>query len=309
MKRIAFEPSNSWLKRCCEGGTLLIQAGWNSPARGGRKVDDNENPIVISSGRKRQYGRKALSRTGASCFDYQKKEEQARAFLEAVLLPSDDGADIELIVSHWDAERLTELQEQLAGTYSITRNGHQINCTVGKTIGLLEGEGTYLGCKAAGNLAPGATLLVEIGFGTTEIWIFDPQGNPEGQAITEFSVSRLVSAIADDENTRILFGCASGETPDTPRISALLKRVSAEDAIDLKSWASIRKRHTIDWAKAFNAYITKHYAREIRAAGTIVLTGGGAEILRPAFEKIPKFYIPANAQVSSVQGAYHFGGR
>lgn len=309
MKRIAFEPSNSWLKRCCDNGVLLVQTGWNAPARNGRKVDDNENPTVVSGNLKRQYGRKALSRTGATCFDFSKKEDEARRFLEAILLPDDDGQEIELIVSHWDAATLDGLQSKLKGDYSVLRNGHKINCRVKETIGLFEGEGTYLATKAAGDLNPGNTLVIEVGFGSSEFWMFDRHGNPEGDPITEFSVSRLVEAIANDDNTRVLFGVAVGEKPDTPRISALLKGVSPEDAIDLNTWKSIRKRHVTEWAKAFSAYLTKHYAREIRAAGTVVLTGGGAEILRPYFTNVPKFFIPHNAQTASVTGAFHFGGR
>jgi hypothetical protein len=309
MKRIAFEPSNSWLKRCCERGTLLIQAGWNSPPRNGRKTDDNENPTVVSGNLKRQYGRKALSRTGASCFDFSKKEDEAQRFLEAVLLPEDDGQDIELVVSHWDATTLDSLQDRLKGDYTVIRNGHKISCRIKETVTLFEGEGTYLAAKAAGNLNPGDTLVIEIGFGSSEFWMFDCHGNPEGDPITEFSVSRLVEAIANDDNTRILFGVTAGEKPDTPRISALLKGASAEDAIDLNVWRSIRKRHVTEWAKAFNAYLTKHYAREIRTAGTIVLTGGGAEILRPVYSKVPKFHVPHEAQTASVKGAFHFGGR
>jgi hypothetical protein len=304
MKRVAFEPSNSWLKRCCESGTLLIQAGWNSPSRNGRKTDDNENPTVVSGNLKRQYGRKALSRTGASCFDFSKKEDEARRFLEAVLLPCDDGQDIELVVSHWDAEVLHTLKDRLKGEYSVLRNGHKINCRVRETIGLFEGEGTYLAAKAEGNVSPGDTLVIEVGFGSSEFWLFDRDGNPEGDPITEFSVSRLVEAIANDDNTRILFGVATGEKPDTPRISALLRGATPEDAIDLNTWKSIRKRHVAEWAKAFNAYLAKHYAREIRSAGTIIITGGGAEILRPYFSAIPKFHVPLDAQTASVVGAF-----
>jgi hypothetical protein len=152
-------------------------------------------------------------------------------------------------------------------------------------------------------------LVIEIGFGSSEFWMFDRSGNPEGDPITEFSVSRLVESIANDDNTRILFGVAVGEKPDTPRISALLREATPEDSIDLNTWKSIRKRHVTEWAKAFNAYLAKHYAREIRSAGTVILTGGGAEILRPAYSNVPKFHIPHNAQTASVTGAFHFGGR
>lgn len=309
MKRIAFEPSNSWLKRCCDNGVLLVQTGWNTILRHGRNTDDDENPKIIRGSFKRQYGRKALERTGASGFDFNIKEEEARNYFEAVLLPEDDGKEIELVLSHWDFEKLETLQSRLEGTYSFFRNGKPINCTVKKTIGLLEGEGSYLLAKKNGRLNPGKTFVVEIGFGSVEFWVIDSSGTPEGEAITEFGVYRLADSIADDDNTRILFGVTAGEKPDIARISALLKGVTPEDAIDLNVWKSIRKRHVMDWVKAFNAYLTKRFASEVRNAGTIVLTGGGAEILRPVFEKSPKFYIPHNAQTASVTGAFHYVGR
>ena len=91
----------------------------------------------------------------------------------------------------------------------IIRNGVKIQCAVTQVIPTMEGLGSYHSAKD--QLKDGSTLLIELGYGTAEIWFIDETGRiVDGAPVTRLGVINLVKAIADDPTVRALTQDNSG---------------------------------------------------------------------------------------------------
>jgi hypothetical protein len=299
---VSFENSNSWLKRHDDEGTLVIQAGYTESIGMMAKGDD-ENPIVINGSSKRWYGARACL-GNHNRIHGRDKVQTARDAFAACLRPSDDGRDLIVIASHWDYENLESLKTALKGQYSITRNGVKIQCTVTQVLPVLEGLGSYEAVK--GRLDHGYSLLIELGFGTAEEWLIDESGEVvDGRPVTALGVSKLVDTIAADPTVKAGLGIASNST--SVNLSLISAGLQAETLgkLSAEQWKAIKRKHVTAWFEMIQAHISTQYESQSQNLVNLILTGGGAALLKSIKPDVIEFFtIPDRPQVASVVGAY-----
>jgi hypothetical protein len=299
---VSFENSNSWLKRHDDEGVLVVQAGYSeNPGMMARGND--ENPIVLTSTSKRWYGSKA-------CLGDHKrihgrdKIETARDAFTACLRASDHGRDLIVIASHWDFENLESLKAALIGQYSVTRNGEKIQCTVTQVLPVLEGMGSYAAVKP--KLEAGYSLLIELGFGTAEEWLIDESGEVvDGKPVTALGVAKLVNSIAADPTVKAGLGITSNST--SVNLSLISAALQSETLGKLApdQWKAIKRKHVNAWFETIQAHISTQYESQSQNLVNLILTGGGAALLKSVKPDVIEFFtIPDRPQVASVIGAY-----
>jgi hypothetical protein len=301
---VSFENSNSWLKRHDSEGTLVIQAGYRENPSDAALSDD-ENPIVIMDGKTpRWYGAMACKGSHTRSFE-RSKIETARESFAACLRASDDGRDLIVVASYWDAKDHKAMEKALLGQYSVIRNGERIHATVTQVIMVLEGIGSYHTVQPV--LDPGETLLIEIGFGTAEEWLIDEDGNViDGRPVTQLGVLNLVNNIAADPTVRATLGNGErSESINLSMISAGLQKPSI-GRLSPETWQSIKVKYSAEYLKNLKGYIKTQYGASLQGISNIVLTGGGAALLQSLNPSLTEFFtITANPQIASVVGAYN----
>jgi hypothetical protein len=299
---VSFENSNSWLKRHDDEGTLVIQAGFTEQI-GMMAKGDNENPIVINKTSKRWYGSRACLGQHTRIHG-RDKVGTARDAFAACLRPSDDGRDLIVIASHWDYENLESLKGALEGQYNITRNGETIKCTVTKVLPVLEGLGSYEAVKP--KLEAGYSLLIELGFGTAEEWLIDESGEViDGKPVTALGVSKLVDSIAADPSVKAGLGITSNSV--SVNLSLISAGLQSETLGKLApdQWKAIKRKHVNAWFETIQAHISTQYESQSQNLVNLILTGGGAALLKTVKPDVIEFFtIPDRPQVASVIGAY-----
>jgi hypothetical protein len=299
---VSFENSNSWLKRHDDEGTLVIQAGY-AENPGVMAKGDDQNPIVVNGSSKRWYGSKA-------CLGDHKrihgrdKVQTARDAFAACLRPSDHGKFLEITASHWDYANLGALKSALLGQYSVFRNGQTIQCTVTKVNPVLEGIGSYEAVKP--KLEAGYSLLIELGFGTAEEWLIDESGEVvDGQPVTALGVSKLVDSIAADPSVKAGLGITSNST--SVNLSLISAGLQSETLgkLSAEQWKAIKRKHVNAWFEMIQAHISTQYESQSQNLVNLILTGGGAALLKSVKPDVIEFFtIPDRPQVASVVGAY-----
>jgi hypothetical protein len=298
---VSFENSNSFLKRHDSEGSLVIAAGHRENPSVHAHTDD-ENPIVILEGQ-RPDGMALESCQGDHVSNsHRSKIETARESFAACLRPSDDGRDLIVIASHWDKPALEALKVSLLGQYKVIRNGVKIQCAVTQVIPTMEGLGSYHSAKS--QLKDGSTLLIELGYGTAEIWFIDESGQiVDGAPVTRLGVINLVKALADDPTVRALTQDNSG----TVNLSAISQALQQDTLgkISAANWQALKAKYASEFLKDFQGYLRTQHAFHMQSASNLVLTGGGAALLSSIQPKLSQvFIVPTQPQTASVRGAY-----
>ena len=299
---VSFENSNSWIKRHDLEGTLLIQSGYvENPGKMAK--GDDENPIVMVGASRRWYGSRACI-GNHNRIHGRSKIDSARDSFSACLRPSDDGKDLIVIASHWDFENLESLEAALKGQYNVTRNGVVIRCAVTKVLPVLEGIGSYQSLKP--QLEEGYSLLIEIGYGTAEEWLIDDSGEVvDGRPVTALGVSKLVDTIANDPTVKAILGGDESTSINLSMISAGLKSDTC-GKITAGQWLPIKRKYVTAWFEALQAYITTQYETQGQNISNVILTGGGAALLKSVKPEVTEYFtIPLNPQTASVMGAFN----
>ena len=299
---VSFENSNSWLKRHDDEGTLVIQAGYTESIGMMAKGND-ENPIVISGSSKRWYGSKACLNDHKRIHGLDKIATAKESFT-ACLRPSDHGRDLIVIASHWDYGNLSDLKTALLGQYKVIRNGETIQCTVTQVLPVLEGLGSYEAVKP--KLDHGYSLLIEIGYGTAEEWLIDESGEVvDGNPVTALGVAKLVTSIAADPSVKTGLGITSNSTSvNLSLISAALQSETL-GKLTADQWRAIKRKHVNAWFEMIQAHISTKYESQSQNLVNLILTGGGAALLKSVKPDVIEFFtIPDRPQVASVIGAY-----
>jgi hypothetical protein len=302
---VSFENSNSWLKRHDDEGTLVIQAGYKlNPNAMEQRSRDEQNPIVVVAGQPpRMYGVKACT-GNYTPMNGLSKIETARDSFTACLRQTDHERDLVVVASHWDVENLKALETALKGQYNAMVNGHEIRCNVISVVTVEEGLGSYHAVKS--QLKPGSTLLVEMGFGTCELWLVDECGNPyDGRAIDKLGISSLCSELIQDAQIRSLSqDNANAITP------AFISRYLADghpSRINADVWDKLKAQYATEHLKRLQAEIKNEWASKLQDVPNIVFTGGGAALLASIQPKLRQvFIIPDRPQTASVRGSYDF---
>ncbi len=299
---VSFENSNSWLKRHDVEGTLIIQAGYTE-AIGMMAKGDDENPIVVMGSSKRWYGSKACLSDHKRVHGLDKIATAKESFA-ACLRPSDHGRDLVVIASHWDFGNLDNLKTALLGQYQVHRNGEEIQCTVTQVLPVLEGLGSYEAVKP--KLQAGYSLLIEVGYGTAEEWLIDEKGDVvDGNPVTALGVSKLVASIAADTSVKAGLGITSNSTSvNLSLISAALQSETL-GKLTPDQWGAIKRKHVHAWFETIQAHIATKYESQSQNLVNLILTGGGAALLKSVKPDVVEFFtIPDRPQVASVIGAY-----
>ena len=298
---VSFENSNSWIKRHDSDGTLIVQSGYRENP--GKVFDkDNQNPVIAIDGRApRWYGSKACDGRHTAIHG-RSKVETARDSFAACLQVGDDGRDLIVVASHWDDDDFPALKKVLLGNYSVVRNGHDIKCQVTQVITTLEGIGSYH--SVSHRLKSGKTLLIELGFGTAEIWVIGADGKvSNGAPVDSLGVFNLANAIAAEPVIRNLLQDSSGNV-NRSLVSAALKEPTL-GKLSESQWQAIKAKHSNEYLKQLQAFIKTNYAEQSQSLSNIVLTGGGAALLRSIQPKVDQvFIIPEKPQTASVTGSY-----
>lgn len=300
---VSFENSNSWLKRHDDAGTLVVQAGYKlNPSAIEQRSRDSENPIVVVAGQPpRMYGLKACT-GNYTPMNGLSKIETARDSFTALLRPTDHERDLVVVASHWDIENLKALESALTGQYKAIVNGQEIRCNVISVVVVEEGMGSYHAVKS--QLKPGSTLVIEMGFGTCELWLVDESGNPyDGRAIDKLGISALCSELIQDVQIRSLSqDNANAITP------ALISRYLADghpSRINPDTWQKLKSQYATEHLKRLQAEIKNEWASKLQDVPNIVFTGGGAALLASIQPKLHQvFIIPDRPQTASVRGSY-----
>jgi hypothetical protein len=300
---VSFENSNSWLKRHDNEGTLVIQAGYKlNPNAIEQRSRDEQNPIVVVAGQPpRMYGVKACT-GNYTPMNGLSKIETARDSFTALLRPTDHERDLVVVASHWDIENIDALESALKGQYKAIVNGKEIRCNVISVVTVEEGMGSYHAVKS--QLKPGSTLVIEMGFGTCELWLVDQDGNPyDGRAIDKLGISSLCSELIQDAQLRSLSqDNANAITP------ALISRYLADghpSRINADAWGKLKAQYATEHLKRLQAEIKNEWASKLQDVPNIVFTGGGAALLASIQPKLRQvFIIPEQPQTASVRGSY-----
>lgn len=301
---VSFENSNSFLKRHDSEGTRVIQAGYRENPSAQAHSDD-ENPLVITGNSRRWYGAIACQGPHVRSFE-RSKVETARDSFAACLRPSDDGRELVVVASHWNAQEFAALTKTLIGQYRVTRCGHQINCTVTQVLPILEGIGSYY--AIANRLVPGQTFLLEVGFGTAEEWVIDADGRViDGRPVTQLGIINLVNAIAADPTVRSFLGNGdAAQTVNLSFLSAGLQRPTL-GRIGEANWTAIKAKYAQEFYRSLKGYLRTQYGSQFQAMDNLVLTGGGAALLASLVPDLSEsFTIPDQPQTASVRGAYDY---
>jgi hypothetical protein len=303
IKLVSFENSNSWLKRHDASGTTVIQAGYReNPGRNAHC--DNENPIIAFRGQNaRWYGSMPCGGTHRTIFG-QSKIETARACFAACLQPSDHGKKLQVVASHWNSGEFDALKTALLGQYVVTRNGELIETTVTEVVTTMEGLGAYH--AVSNRLQVGGALLLELGFGTAEVFRFDAKGCAIDAAVVDaLGVATLIDKIADDPAVRAALLADASGTANRSLISASLSE-PVLGRIGADQWSAIRGKYTKEFVSAIGSHLRTHYAPDMQGVTNLVLTGGGAALIQAVLPELAakKFTIPENPQTASVRGAY-----
>jgi hypothetical protein len=298
---VSFENSNSWLKRHDSETTLIIQAGYRENP-GPYAKHTNESPIVVTeNSRPRWYGATACEGQHVTVHG-RSKIETARDGFAACLQASDDGRDLIVVASHWDVTTLDSLKAALIGQYRVVRNGQEIACTVTQVLPVLEGMGSYHMIKQ--QLKPDSTLLLELGYGTCEEWLIDVTGElVDGKTVDQLGIFNLVNQISADPTVRALLSDNSG----TVNLSALSHGLQQPTLgkISASTWAAMKAKYASDFLKTLQGRLKTQYATQSQTISNIVLTGGGAALLRSIQPKVDQvFIIPEKPQTASVVGSY-----
>lgn len=302
IKNVSFEPSNSWLKRWDADGGHTVQACWedNPPRQLSGKRYPN-SPIVVSGKSVRRYGEKACLGKHYGTFT-QGKENNIRQQLEAILKPEDNLQRLRVSIAFWDMEQAEKLAKEIEGSYNITINGSTVACEVVEAVPMLEGWGTFHLLKNRGQLSRPDTILVDLGFGTSQIWVFaDGEDEPEGLALQDLAVARLAQMIADDRTLRGLLRVSASESISLSLVSAAIRNGGMK-ALEKDVWDSIAKPYICLWRKEVLGYLKNNLGSQMQSLPNIVFTGGGANLMRGSKVAI----VPEESQLASVQGAWMF---
>ena len=299
---VSFENSNSWLKRHDDEGTLVIQAGYTETIDDVVNGDET-NPIVIVGNGRRWYGSKACQGSHTRIHG-RDKVGTARESFTACLRSSDDGRDLIVIASHYNSRELKDLKAALEGQYSVIRNGVEIRCRVTQVLPVLEGMGSYEAVKS--KLEPGNTLILEIGYGTVEGWLIDNSGSVYGgRPGTDLGVSKLVDRLSKDATVRFGLGLASGKSANLSTISAGLQSETL-GKLSIDQWSALKRKYINAWFDEIQSHIGLSYEAELQNVANIVLTGGGAALLKAVKPDVIEFFIiPDRPQVASVIGSFN----
>jgi len=300
---VSFENSNSWLKRHDDEGTNIVQAGYKlNPSAIEVRSRDEQNPIVVVAGQPpRMYGVKACT-GNYTPMNGLSKIETARDSFTALLRPTDHERDLVVVASHWDVENLKALEAALKGQYRAMVNGQEIRCNVLSVVTVEEGMGSYHAVKS--QLKPGSTLVIEMGFGTCELWLVDEGGTPyDGRAIDKLGISSLCSELIQDAQIRSLSqDNANAITP------AFISRYLADghpSRINADIWSKLKGQYATEHLKRLQAEIKNEWASKLQDVPNIIFTGGGAALLASIQPKLRQvFIIPENPQTASVRGSY-----
>ena len=299
---VSFENSNSWLKRFDDEGILVIQSGY-SESIDDVVTGDDANPIVIVGSGRRWYGSKACQGHHTRIHG-RDKVGTARESFTACLRPSDDGRDLIVIASHYNSRELKDLKAALEGQYKVIRNGEEIRCRVTQVLPVLEGMGSYEAVKP--KLEPGNTLILEIGYGTVEGWLIDNSGDIYGgRPGTDLGVSKLVDRLSKDATARSGLGLVSGKSANLSTISAGLQAETL-GKLSIDQWSALKRKYINSWFDEIQSHIGLSYEAELQNVANLVLTGGGAALLKSVKPDVIEFFtIPDRPQVASVIGAYN----
>ena len=305
-RTIAYEPSNSWLKRHDAEGTIVVQAAWASVGR--TRIPQKEgNVIVETKDYRRVYGPQALSVSGYTTPDLSDKSKTARETFTACLRPSDDGQRLSVVISHWDEVKGHEIVDSLLGSYEATINGRPVSCEVINVRFILEGTGTYHQLLACGEIEAGPTLLCELGHGTSEIWVLRDGQTPLGSANEDLGVRKVVNEIGSHPQLLALTGTRSRGFSQALLVASLRSGQSPSGRLSQEVWESILFPAVDTYWERVKNYVLNHYADDLQSVSNVVFCGGGAELLGDRIGE--PFTRPVEAQTSSVRGAYHWALR
>lgn len=295
---VSFEPSHSWIKRFDDEGASIVQAGWKvNPT--GRFFKDASNPHVMFNGTSKLYGERVCEGDHVSPLN-QRKEDIARDAFAATLKPSDDTKELTVVVSHWHEETGHTIAARLYGDYDVTVNGVRIQTTVKRAFAELEGKGAYYLVKP--QLKPGKTLLFELGHGTSEEWIIDSDGFFNGHATENMAVSKLVDTIAGDRMIRS--HCLRlGEQDVNRELIAKALRTGQFGSMPAEHWEAITRPYINGWFDSIKNYLLKQYGSELQSVSNIVMSGGGAALIRDRANGFA--LIPESPETASVRGCYY----
>lgn len=323
-KLISIEISNSQGKRYGEGDKdpLIVHSAWTHTIdRVSRGKGTQSSPqIQTNDGESVWFGETTALGDHQSIATLGKdKSEIAKFLMMPLLLPSDNGGahdgHLRIVMSHhsyFDPTVKQRIESQILGRHQFTRNGQSVDVTVDAVDLVPEGVGAYWLASELGQLKPGYSLTIEIGYRTTEVWLVDDAGEPiKGEPI-QFGVFNLASAIASDDEVRIaLLG-----TTDTPKqvkdsqIAISLKQGKIAK-IDAAKWEAIKDRHLNRWKDDVIGMVFSQHESSLSQAEQILFSGGGAMLLRERLLRAnPNFWVDSDAQTASVRGSYyHFLNR
>lgn len=307
---VSYEPSNSWIKRVDGEGEIIIQAAWADLGR--QQMGPNpDSPIVLRKGDtgqvRRVYGTRAITITPHTTPDKADKANHARDWFYATLRETDHLCSLTVVVSHWDLAIAETIARSLKGRYDAIVNGHQINCTVTEAIAVREGFGSWHLMQRAGQLDPGATLLLVLGHGTTEEWLVDDDGEMTGLPSEALAVRHLVDRLANHStllDLAALDRSKAGSRGFSPALitAALRNGTSPSGRLALERWEVIRETAVDEWFEELKHHVITTHSDKLQYVSNVVICGGGAALLGDRLQ-LP-FTVPRNPQTSCATGAY-----
>ena len=206
--------------------------------------------------------------------------------------------ELVVVASHWDEDQAEQLCKSLLGEYKAIINGETVQTRVVDVLPVLESQGTYHLLKD--QLDEGDTLVYELGFGTTERFFIDGDGNFFGSDPYEkLAVKTLARDIANDS------AMAPLRQKDSQSVSLSVISNGLRDGsiprVKANTWTKISNKYIATWLEKLHETLMSDPNASL--ADNWVLTGGGAAIAKPFLQHI--CLIPEEPQTASVRGAYN----
>ena len=199
------------------------------------------------------------------------------------------------------------LTDSLYGKYEAVVNGVPIKCEVVSVKFLVEGFGTYDHLISSNQIAPGRTLLAELGHGTVEVLLIDSDGTPTVETYEDLGVRKVIDEIVSHPLLTALSGTRSRRFSPPMVVNALRTGVPPSGRVSAEQWQSILTPAVDAYWERVRNFMLNTYSDDFETVTNIVLCGGGSMLLGDRIA--PPLTRPKTAQTSSVEGAYHWALR
>lgn len=288
---------------------LVIQAVYrDNPRKESIRMNalNEASPLLVNpvSGKRRLWGYKALQGQHESNLHTDKLVTMTDAF-RACLQPHHHNQEIRVVTAHWDSDQLEAVENLLMGVHHVIKNGQEIKTQVVSVKAVLEGLGSFWTLSPNNHYAK--ALIMELGFGTAEIWLVNNDELMDGKPIARLAMNTLCQEIREDPALEIALKSQFESSLADDNVSVISQALNTPTFATLTEpqWRAIKSRYALQYFEKVRQFIKLNYREWVKSSDYIILTGGGGAFLRQYAPEVDAYFdIPENPQTASVMGLY-----